>query len=255
MNEKYDQKMLAQFRDQVVDFKLRIFKRKTLITFKFVEQLNLLGLSLWSCPQVSFTQVPSNITQLSIQSCGLIDIRGIQHMPQLLELNLNSNAIFDISPLKNLSCLSRLCISENKLVNISVIQHLIHLKYLELYGNQIVHVFSAPLKKLEHLYLVRNQIIDFGFVQGHPNKNKFAIEKQTDPNPEIILKSNKLRQIFIQSQQMNQIKRYERMMKEKIILVVEGVNTILKEAVNAQIHFTSKIAHILRYNNQFGTWQ
>ncbi|CAL5993964.1 leucine-rich_repeat domain-containing protein [Hexamita inflata] len=255
MIEKYDQKMLAQFRDQVVDFKLRIFKRKTLVSFKFVEQLNLLGLSLWSCPQVSFAQVPSNITQLSIQNCGLVNLRGIQHMPQLLELNLNNNFIFDISPLKNLYCLSRLCISENKLVDISVIQYLIHLKYLELYGNQIVHVFSAPLNKLEHLYLLRNQIIEFGFVQGHPNKNQFAVEKQTDPNPEHVLKSNKLRKIFTKCQQINGIKRYEKITMEKINAVVEGVNIILKEAVSAQIHFTSKIAQILQYNNQFGSWQ
>jgi len=92
---------------------------------------------------------------------GINNLKGIEHLENLLYLRLQSNSIKNLEPLRTLKKLTELDLSYNQISEILPLDNLTGLRQLELKGNQISDLFGIKnLINLEYLDLSENKISD-----------------------------------------------------------------------------------------------
>ncbi|CAL6000687.1 Conserved_hypothetical protein [Hexamita inflata] len=162
----YDTEMMKTYKDKVNNGVLIIKEDQNLTSVEFAELIGLTNqkkvtdLKIISCQNLKLDRCPkstnSSITKLTVNSCDLTDLTGIQVMTQLTELNLSFNQITDINLLAPLTNITSLDLGKNNIENISVIQNFKKLKQLDLSENLFSDI--SPLKNL-----LQMQVLDLSY--------------------------------------------------------------------------------------------
>ncbi|CAL5992039.1 Conserved_hypothetical protein [Hexamita inflata] len=98
--------IFIRYQSKVVDKKLVIKKEPKLTSIHFADIFCILELKINNCENINFLQVPKQVTNLSVNNCGLTNVTGIEQMKQLRSLNLNDNKLMFIQPVQQLQNLT-----------------------------------------------------------------------------------------------------------------------------------------------------
>ncbi|CAL6014546.1 Conserved_hypothetical protein [Hexamita inflata] len=181
MSKEYITQLNQEFRQQIVDRKLRIQMKPFLIP-EFFNGLDLEQLTIVQCMKFTLEQIPTNLSQLQIRDCALSNLNGIcamknlktltvqhsrtQDISDLRELNLEAlymdeNKIENIEALEKMSKLQVLYLASNQIQKIQSLQNLIGITHLDLSKNKLTHIRElANLVNITELYLLQNEISD-----------------------------------------------------------------------------------------------
>ncbi|CAL6104341.1 leucine-rich_repeat domain-containing protein [Hexamita inflata] len=134
----YNVEMYFKFVNSIVNDALQIQNDQVLTDFGFTNEMNIHTLNVQNCQNVKLplqtvlkylktdnngalinylevvlNKIPSQITSLTINSCKLTNIVGIENMKQLQYLNLKDNQIVSIEQLQKLSNLKQVLVDNN----------------------------------------------------------------------------------------------------------------------------------------------
>ncbi|CAL6058158.1 leucine-rich_repeat domain-containing protein [Hexamita inflata] len=186
MSEEQIEKLVSQYKYEILNKALRISDNQTIRTFTFVEQLQATKLILSECYRIQLLRLPTNIIDLVISYCKLSDISGLASMVWLQKLVITNNQISNISDLSYLLNLTSLTVNTTNLVDIQYLKPLLNLKELELSENKIFDISVLQyLTGLQKLDMRRNQIVDVSalkFLKNLTNLN-LNYNKITDISP------------------------------------------------------------------------
>ncbi|CAL5984347.1 Acidic_ribosomal protein P0 [Hexamita inflata] len=184
----HDKIQIDKYENQIKEGKLIIKNDETLLSVEFAEHLKVTELVVMNCYNLVLERCPKNVTKLTINSCNLSDLNGIQHMTQLNDLNLSKNQlkqleqlaslvnltsldlgqnnIDDISILSNFKMLNALDFSQNLVSNISAISALTQLKILDMSYNLLSNLEDiSSLTNLQRLNVGKNRISSISCLQ------------------------------------------------------------------------------------------
>ncbi|CAL5991282.1 leucine-rich_repeat domain-containing protein [Hexamita inflata] len=232
--------------------------------------------------QLDFQSVPMNITELHINKCRLSNIQGIQQMQQIKVLNLSDNLISDISNLSKMTNIVQLNLARNSISSIVPLRYLsllkeldlscntikcviplasLHLSKLLLVGNQISDIY--PLQKnLNYLDVSFNEIIDINLKQQNQleylNVRSNCISNiniqsckiiicdcQREPNIQSRFDSQKLKTIYAQMEQKQQILELTKNVKQMTPIFKEKINAAVFKAKRNEVFYSGIIAQML----------
>jgi internalin A len=109
------------------------------------------------CKQAS--KLLSALTELSLGSNQIADLKPLSTLTNLTELSLGSNQIADLKPLSTLTNLTELSLDSNQIADLKPLSTLTNLTNLTLYDNQIADLKPlSALTNLTTLWLHNNQI-------------------------------------------------------------------------------------------------
>ena len=206
---------------------LHIYNVYGLSDFENLPVDNLTSLTLAGCENIKsldLTQNFNKLTELSLQSCKIDDLKFIEKSTNLTSLNLINDNIKDISVISNLTNLQILYLGENKIDDISSLGRLTKLVSLNLNNNYIKDI--SPLEQLNELknlditknpidikssayievaeklknngcYIVYDEEDDSEIVEFKDEKLKQTIiEKGYDSNKDNVITANEMKQIY-----------------------------------------------------------
>ncbi|CAL5977634.1 leucine-rich_repeat domain-containing protein [Hexamita inflata] len=202
----YDQKMIAQYSKDSKKKYLQIQDNQQLISFKFVEQIEIDKLRIYECFKINLQSVPINITTLQINNCNVEKLVGIKQMTQLQSLDLSNNRISDVSELQYLENLTILSLSYNKLSDISPLSALLNLQELYLYRNQINSALQLKnLRNLIKLDLGVNALLDLNGIQYLKNLTRLSVPYNKLVDIRQIKNLTRVQELILCGNQLNNI--------------------------------------------------
>ncbi|CAL5984335.1 Conserved_hypothetical protein [Hexamita inflata] len=155
----HDALMIKQYQPQAQNNNLIIENDQKLLSFNFTDHINVNKLTILNCYNLDLKRSPQNVTVLTINSCNLSSLNGIQNMKQLTELNLSMNQLQNISEIQYLVNLRILDIGQNNIEQINAISKLNQLVELDISQNLIDDVSAvAQLKLIKILDISYNKI-------------------------------------------------------------------------------------------------
>ncbi|CAL6008483.1 leucine_Rich Repeat (LRR)-containing protein [Hexamita inflata] len=219
---QYDNHMINLYQNDINDGGLLIQNSNELKSFSFVKHFKINELTIYKCQNVNLIEVPTNIFDLTISHCTLVDLKGLQNMKQLITLELRYNGISDITILgqltnlkqlylsnnkistiqiQNLDNLTSLNLGNNKLNDISAIQNMTNLVELQLSGNQIhdINVFQY-LINLKQLYLSKNKVSNIDILSSLIHLQILDISHNNITNISSITVLTNLKELYLSSQ-------------------------------------------------------
>ncbi|CAL6034713.1 Conserved_hypothetical protein [Hexamita inflata] len=158
---KYEQKMISQYKKDVLKQSLCIQENSFLTSLAFTNDLDINKLSVVNCVHISLVNVPQHLESLKIIGCEVQNINPLKYLSKLEDLGLQANRISDLSSLSQLLSLKTLDLNLNWIFNVCPLQNLVNLSYLNLAENKISDV--RPLQhliNLQELNLSYNNISD-----------------------------------------------------------------------------------------------
>ncbi|CAL6033832.1 Leucine_Rich repeat-containing protein [Hexamita inflata] len=173
--KQYEQYMIKHYKGNVYTDPNRqkcllLQYNDNLNSVKFVKNLDVNSLRIFSCNNIVVKSVPNKVTDLAINYCNIQQVDEFKLMTHLTSLDLRTNCIVDISNLRHLVQLKILNLNENQISDISALKYLINLEHISLNKNKISEI--APLQKLVNLRLIsliNNLVVDISPVQHIPN--------------------------------------------------------------------------------------
>ena len=103
-------------------------------------------------PDLTGLEYATNLTELTIQAHGVINLSPIANLTKLTQLTLNHNNISDVTPLANLTNLTILSLSDNRVSDVTPLANLTKLTTLGLTKNDVSDITPiANLPKLRSL--------------------------------------------------------------------------------------------------------
>ncbi|CAL6115095.1 Leucine_rich repeats-containing protein [Hexamita inflata] len=155
----HDALMKRKYQTQVHNGKLIIQNDPSLQSIEFVDYINIKELIVMNCYNLILERCPKKALKLTINSCNLSILQGIEHMVQLTDLNLSMNQLKDISLLASLINLTHLDLGQNNIENINVLTNFKNLISLDLSQNLVADITAiAQLTQLQILDLSYNFI-------------------------------------------------------------------------------------------------
>ncbi|CAL5992546.1 Conserved_hypothetical protein [Hexamita inflata] len=153
----HDALMIRKYQTQVLYGKLIIQNDPTLLSIEFTDYINIQELVIMNCYNLILERCPKKVSQLTINSCNLSNLQGIEQMVQLTDLNLSMNQLKDISLLASLINLTKLDIGQNNIENISVLANFKKLTSLDFSQNLVTDISAiAQLTQIQILDLSYN---------------------------------------------------------------------------------------------------
>ncbi|CAL5989799.1 leucine-rich_repeat domain-containing protein [Hexamita inflata] len=193
--QKSDQKILeklSSLKQYDSDIQNNIFSirdHNTLYSLKFIDKLQNITdntkVTVKNCELLNFDEVPTKIEDLTIESCSIENLEGIQQMKQLKALTISKNQLenTDLSQLYYMKKLNYLNLSSNQLGdNQSLFQNqlekqLSNLTILDLKDNKITKVPSFQcMQFLMQLNLSCNNISDISPLYSNNNLQTLIVE-------------------------------------------------------------------------------
>ncbi|CAL6034673.1 ABC_transporter substrate-binding protein [Hexamita inflata] len=135
MEEDYETKMIKKYQNDVQKQELKIISNNQLLDLSFVDKLSVNSLTVFSCYNIIFKELPLKVTSLYLNKCKLESITGLEQMIWLKSLNLFENLLSSIDPVKFLVYLNELNLGNNFIADLSPLQPLKHLTILEAFSN------------------------------------------------------------------------------------------------------------------------
>ncbi|CAL6070675.1 Conserved_hypothetical protein [Hexamita inflata] len=155
----HDALMIKQYHPQVQNNNLIIENDQKLLSFNFTDHINVNKLTILNCYNLDLKRSAQNVTVLTINSCNLSSLNGIQHLKQLTELNLSMNQLQNVSEIQYLVNLRKLDIGQNNIENINTISKLTQLVELDISQNLVEDVSAvAQLTQMQILDISYNKI-------------------------------------------------------------------------------------------------
>ncbi|CAL6024028.1 internalin [Hexamita inflata] len=170
MEEDYETKMIKKYQNDVQKQELKIISNDQLLDLSFVDKLSVNSLTVFSCYNIIFKELPLKVTILQLNKCKLESITGLEQMIWLKSLNLFENLLSSIDPVKFLVNLNELNLGNNFIADLSPLQPLKHLTILEAFSNNISSL--APLQKLNlltNINMYSNSISDISPLRNLKN--------------------------------------------------------------------------------------
>ncbi|CAL6068569.1 Conserved_hypothetical protein [Hexamita inflata] len=152
----HDALMIRKYQTQVLNEKLIIKNDPLLLSIEFTDYVNIKELVVMNCYNLILERYPKKVSKLTINSCNLSDLQGIQHMIQLTDLNLSMNQLKDISLLAQLINLKQLDLGQNNIENINVLSNFKKLISLD-FSQNLVNDISALVQ------LTQIQVLDLSY--------------------------------------------------------------------------------------------
>ena len=113
------------------------------------------------------------LESISLISCSIVSIYGLNNLPNLKELNLEHNNISVIEGLRNLDNLNTLILSLNKINKLTGLEKLINLNVLRVNNNMLSCIEGLnTCTKIKYLELVSNYITK---IEGLDNLNMLKL--------------------------------------------------------------------------------
>ncbi|CAL6067263.1 Conserved_hypothetical protein [Hexamita inflata] len=200
----------------------------------------------------------SQLTNLTLEQCGLGKIDSLKFLINLKELNLSNNKdIVDISPLHYLKQLTILNLNYCGLISIEALKYLENLEDIQLKNNKIIFVQPLQsLKKLNQLNVLNNCITDLFTIENHPNNIEidtvFILGQQYNPSNKDIQYANQLGNIFSVLHTRIQMNLD---FKQKYIQMKQIVDNHLQVLLQSQVVFVSHIASLFQQLNTFDIYK
>ncbi|CAL6099820.1 leucine-rich_repeat domain-containing protein [Hexamita inflata] len=155
----YDQKMIKKYKRQCKYKMLSICDDPEIVDFCFVDYLDLNGVFIDRCKNISFEKTPTKINYFQAKDCDIQNFDKVTQMQQLVYLDLSYNKITDISIIATMPGLTSLILSNNQISDISPLASLNNLKELKLDYNLIEDIsVLKPLMNLGRVWLFNNKI-------------------------------------------------------------------------------------------------
>ncbi|CAL6062127.1 Leucine_rich repeats-containing protein [Hexamita inflata] len=174
----HDMQQINKYKAQVKDQKLIIQNDATLLSIEFSEHLDVHELVVMNCYNLILERCPKNITKLTINSCNLSDLSGIEIMTQLINLNLSMNQLKQIeklAPLEGLTCLD---LGQNNIDDISVLSNFKKLNTLDISQNLVSDISSiAVLTQIKILDISYNLISKLDDISALINIERLNVSK------------------------------------------------------------------------------
>ena len=135
----------------------------------------------------------TNLTLLNLANNNINDLKPLNMLKNLKWLILYANNISDLTPLAGLKNLEWLDLNENNISDLTPLAGLKNLDNLELWKNNINDLTSlAGLTKLQNLYLSKNNINDLTPLAGLTNLSKLMLQENKISDIEPLLKNSGL---------------------------------------------------------------
>ncbi|CAL6097296.1 Conserved_hypothetical protein [Hexamita inflata] len=152
----HDALMIRKYQTQVLNEKLIIKNDPLLLSIEFTDYVKIEELVVMNCYNLILERCPKKVSKLTINSCNLSDLQGIQHMVQLIDLNLSMNQLKDISLLAKLINLTHLDLGQNNIENINVLANFKKLISLD-FSQNLINDISALVQ------LTQIQVLDLSY--------------------------------------------------------------------------------------------
>ncbi|CAL6073294.1 Conserved_hypothetical protein [Hexamita inflata] len=152
----HDALMIRKYQTQVLNGKLIIQNDPKLQSIEFVDYINVKELIVMNCYDFILERCPKKVLKLTINSCNLSILQGIEHMVQLTNLNLSMNQLKDISMLASLKNLTHLDLGQNNIENINVLTNFKKLISLDFSQNLVADILAI-------VQLTQLQILDLSY--------------------------------------------------------------------------------------------
>ncbi|CAL6034146.1 leucine-rich_repeat domain-containing protein brachy] [Hexamita inflata] len=161
VQNNYDEVMINEYKAMVNDKSLVINYNQKLKSFSFVDELDIIKLSIYVCPNITFEKLPQRLEQLVIYNSKIQQISWLSKINQISHLTIYNNNVKDLQPLSNLPHIQYLDMITNNILDISPLSKLQKLKELYLSYNRIIDISPLLQLKLNVLWIAGNQIQDF----------------------------------------------------------------------------------------------
>ncbi|CAL6000709.1 Conserved_hypothetical protein [Hexamita inflata] len=156
----HDAQMIRKYQAQVLNEKLIIKNDQLLLSIEFTDYVKIKELVVMNCYNLILERCPKKVLKLTINSCNLSDLQGIQDMIQLTDLNLSMNQLKDISLLASLINLTHLDLGQNNIENINVLANFKKLTSLDFSQNLVADISAiSQLTQIQFLDLSYNFVI------------------------------------------------------------------------------------------------
>ena len=153
---------VLHFADPNIEAEIRKILKKPVSDILIRDVLTITDFRYYGSPISTLTDLKwfTNLESISLTSCEITSLEGIEHLINLKELYVLHNNISNLAPVSNLINLKRLECRDNKISNLDPVSNLINLKELFCDQNNI-RDFSAlsGLINLEKLSIGNNEVL------------------------------------------------------------------------------------------------
>ncbi|CAL6078863.1 Conserved_hypothetical protein [Hexamita inflata] len=189
----HDALMIKQYQPQVQNNNLIIENDQKVLSFNFTDHINVNKLTILNCYNLDLKRSAQNVTVLTINSCNLSSLNGIQHLKQLTELNLSMNQLQNVSEIQYLVNLRKLDIGQNNIEQINAISKLNQLVELDVSQNLVDDVSTvAQLKQIQILDISYNKIDNIDELQCLTKLVRLNVSKNNIANINCLKNMNNL---------------------------------------------------------------
>ncbi|CAL6075269.1 Conserved_hypothetical protein [Hexamita inflata] len=179
----HDMQQINKYKAEVKDQKHVIQNDATLLSIEFAEHLDVHELVVMNCYNLVLERCPKNITKLTINSCNLSDLSGIEIMKQLINLNLSMNQLKQIEKLAPLESLTCLDLGQNNIDDINVLSNFKKLNTLDISQNLVADISSmAALTHIKILDISYNLISKLDDISSLINIERLNMSKNNIAN-------------------------------------------------------------------------
>lgn len=120
------------------------------------------------------------LKKLTLSSCGLSTVAGLENAQMLTDLNLSNNTIRNLEPLSTLMNLQTLDLSHNALTSLNALTQLANLETLDVSYNVLTSIDPiGTCRKLTQLDASHNRITSLGTVDNLPTLSKLNLSSNT----------------------------------------------------------------------------
>ncbi|MBQ3192044.1 MAG: chitobiase/beta-hexosaminidase C-terminal domain-containing protein [Oscillospiraceae bacterium] len=138
--------------------------------------LSSLTLASCSLSTIEGLEGAANLTMLDLNNNTIRNLSVLSDMTTLAEINLEHNALTDLSALKGLENLSKLNVSYNSLISLAPLSSCIRLRHVEADHNQLPGINGMEkLSLLEHLSVDYNALTDVSLLAGNTELTNLSI--------------------------------------------------------------------------------
>ncbi|CAL6040390.1 leucine-rich_repeat domain-containing protein [Hexamita inflata] len=136
--EKYKNIVISQIDNNKFGKTLSVQDDKMMFEFGFTQQYeNCNRLIFIKCENISLSNSPLNVFSLTLNSCHLKSLEGIQTMRILVVLNISDNQIENLDPLSSLVNIKHLFANNNQIIYMDAVLKLKNLTYINIMNNKI----------------------------------------------------------------------------------------------------------------------
>ncbi len=162
----------------------------------------------------------SGLTKLTMRSCSLTSLSGMEKLTALNYLDIGHNAIGNLAPLSGLTGLKTLYLDENAVdgQDLSALSTLTDLTYLDISYNSVnslAHI--AGLSKLTHLYASTNLLTDVYVLASLSNLTHLDISCNKISAVSMLSQCQKLKELNISTNEISDILTFSALVNLEVL--------------------------------------